>query len=885
MGVRDFCSSGSEFIPMPNSMPVKMPRALSVAILLLLTSRLSAERLYQKYWREQMEKEKPPVIIDNGNPPRDLRGEKFLYGDNLNVPINPTVFDGKPSSIEPVPSDGSLKSYINGAYDSETGNMVESLRFFQDAADKNPENTWMRLRAASAALAMNDVSSAEAILKKILAEDPKNYRAMLLMAQTAMAKQKLDDAREWYGKVLEIKSGNIDSLEALSQISYEIDHDWTKTRDYAQRILLIDDRNWNAVLWSADANAYLGDANAAADYYERLMRFRPDLVSRVISVARQLEAKGEGANARILYDRAMLITPDNNAVRQLWEASVLKTDGKDGLKAAYDKLMEQSHDDEKVADVYAAYLRREKDWDGLTAVREKMLQSDPNNVNALLDIGGHYLTMKDTAKAKEYFDRAQQAGAADADVHRRIAEAYLAAGDLVAAEDNFRRALALDPKDVMTLSALAMISQQKGNGADSEKLLRDALEASPANPVLLRRLAAVYLETGQRAKAKDLFQQTLASDSDDLDAWLALAQIYYEDNDEIGLKNYETLAAPKMTGSAEFHLRFGALAQQFGDFERSRIHLEKSLKIDPNNTTVRMALAHSYHVLGKDDLAIKVVKDQNAGNTPELKQQRDAMLASIYMDIGRYDDAADSMKKLLEANPDDFKTREQYLIALIKGGKNDDATKELNEVVRVFGASKPIDTQELRASVYRARGEMDRALPILRKLAEENTTNDDLKFELASTAGEAEDRATAEKYYRQIIDRGAVADNKYYETALNNLGYMFADKGERLDEAEKLTQQALAISPNAGYILDSVGWVYFKKGDYANARKYLERAVRFSGGDGEVLSNLGQVYEEMGEKELAKGAYERALRVDPKLKIARERRDALAAGAPNSAPK
>ena len=67
--------------------------------------------------------------------------------------------------------------------------------------------------------------------------------------------------------------------------------------------------------------------------------------------------------------------------------------------------------------------------------------------------------------------------------------------------------------------------------------------------------------------------------------------------------------------------------------------------------------------------------------------------------------------------------------------------------------------------------------------------------------------------------------------ALNYLGYTYADLGTNLDEAEKLIKEALNYKPDDGYITDSLGWVYYKKGLYENAVEMLETRLRTAGGE------------------------------------------------------
>jgi tetratricopeptide (TPR) repeat protein len=90
-------------------------------------------------------------------------------------------------------------------------------------------------------------------------------------------------------------------------------------------------------------------------------------------------------------------------------------------------------------------------------------------------------------------------------------------------------------------------------------------------------------------------------------------------------------------------------------------------------------------------------------------------------------------------------------------------------------------------------------------------------------------------------------------TTLNGLGYAYAQAGQNLDEALKLTTRAVEIARKnnapdelVGSIIDSLGWVYFKLGDSEDAMRYLSAATDLAPGAWEIHDHLSQVYTAMG---------------------------------------
>jgi len=99
--------------------------------------------------------------------------------------------------------------------------------------------------------------------------------------------------------------------------------------------------------------------------------------------------------------------------------------------------------------------------------------------------------------------------------------------------------------------------------------------------------------------------------------------------------------------------------------------------------------------------------------------------------------------------------------------------------------------------------------------------------------------------------------------ALNYIGYTYAEQGIRLDEAMELIKKALSIKPNSGYIVDSMGWIYYQKKLYKKAIIYLEKAVRLTPNDPTIMEHLGDAYEKQGFYKKALDAYQKALSLNP----------------------
>jgi Flp pilus assembly protein TadD len=109
----------------------------------------------------------------------------------------------------------------------------------------------------------------------------------------------------------------------------------------------------------------------------------------------------------------------------------------------------------------------------------------------------------------------------------------------------------------------------------------------------------------------------------------------------------------------------------------------------------------------------------------------------------------------------------------------------------------------------------------------------------------------------------AIRLDPQYAEALNYLGYTYADKDMKLTEAKELVQRALAIKPEDGAYVDSLGWVHFRLGQWDEAVKELERAAKLLPEDAVIHEHLGDAYLKKSRNRDARESWMKALELDP----------------------
>ncbi len=211
-----------------------------------------------------------------------------------------------------------------------------------------------------------------------------------------------------------------------------------------------------------------------------------------------------------------------------------------------------------------------------------------------------------------------------------------------------------------------------------------------------------------------------------------------------------------------------------------------------------------------------------------------------------------------------------------------DKTKAL-EVARAATVAAPNDRDAAvaLADLLRASSRWDESVAVLDPiLAREATTPDWRLLYLRAVALEQGGRWTEAERDLQA----ALKVNPDEPELLNFLGYSWIDRNQRLPEALAMVEKAVAARPQSGAMLDSLGWAYFRLGDYKTAIEKLEAAVELEPGDPDINGHLGDAYWKAGRTIEARFQWQRVLSLEPTDKQKVDSEDKLKNGLGLSAP-
>ncbi|THD58073.1 tetratricopeptide repeat protein [Phenylobacterium sp.] len=205
------------------------------------------------------------------------------------------------------------------------------------------------------------------------------------------------------------------------------------------------------------------------------------------------------------------------------------------------------------------------------------------------------------------------------------------------------------------------------------------------------------------------------------------------------------------------------------------------------------------------------------------------------------------------------------------------------KLARAAAISGDIDARITLADLLRSDEQYAEAVKVLDGVIADQKTPD---WRLLYSRGVAQERL--DHWPAAQADLQAALKQRPDEPELlNYLGYSWIDRGEHMQEALGMVQKAVAADPRSGAMIDSLGWAYYRLGDYKQAVDKLEQAVEFEAGDPEINDHLGDAYWRVGRKDEAQFQWRRVLTLKPddKIKASAEAKLASGLGPDGPAPK
>ncbi len=490
---------------------------------------------------------------------------------------------------------------------------------------------------------------------------------------------------------------------------------------------------------------------------------------------------------------------------------------------------------------------------------ESMRTDSPEDERAYFALGQAYLELGDSDKAIEAFEKYQSLVPSVDAGYLAVAEFFERRGDHEKAIEYLQKALKNQPEAPKSLLMLANIYSKLDRSKDAIPMYKKILDLTGENPLIRRQLASALLDTGDFAGARRMLEELTKSAPTDREAQVLLGRAL------IGEKNFpkaiETLNDVLEDNPDNLEARFylGTAHEQGGNpTEAAKVFarlLDQTKGAAEENKANRLVfqqhLAAAYQDLGENEKAIGIYENL-LKDDPQPNPRLLFLLINAYRINRQLDKALVLGKQQFEKDPGDTNIGLVYARTLADVGKTKEGAEILQKMLQADSSN--IDIYVNLSQIYLQGKKYSDAEKILRRAEDRKLDSERLKFQLATIYERQKDFDRAESLFKEVLK-----ENPKNAMVLNYIGYMLADRGVRLDEAVKYVEEALAIDPNNGAYLDSLGWAFYKLNDLDKAEKYLLKAVEIVKNDPVIHDHLGDLYYKAGNLERAQDCWSKSI--------------------------
>ena len=556
---------------------------------------------------------------------------------------------------------------------------------------------------------------------------------------------------------------------------------------------------------------------------------------------------------------------------------------------------------ELLAELSSVYARRNQNNEAIAAAREG-LERDPENQSAHRILGLIFAarasersgTAEDAQVAVRHLERAREMPVADLHVELTLARLYLRTDAAQSALDLLEELQKDTPGLAETGMLLARAYEQVGRIGDAVTTLEQVVAGGRPSSRAMRRLAELYGKDGRWSDAVEVYERAVDLNPRSARTKRELANaLLRADRPARARDVLDDLVTMRPNDVAGLYL-LSEVELELRNFDAAEAAARRLMEVEPAGFRGALALAEvssekREHRRVVEILAPLLENPVERGLRPDQVAGLLGRVGFAYEQLQEHEAASRVYERGVEMLPDNLAFGGRLTQAYIDAGRLADARRALQDVreqhgtnlavirleARVLGDEGDIDAgaamlrEALRsraeqprayltlAAYYSHYERFDAAIELLESAADRFTDDTSILFRLGAVLEESGRSGEAEQRFRRILEF-----NPEHTATLNYLGYMLADRGERLEESVMLLERAIEADPFNGAYLDSLGWAYFKLDRLDRAEALLQQASEQMAWNSVVQDHFGDLMLRLGRYADAIAAWERALAGD-----------------------
>ena len=483
------------------------------------------------------------------------------------------------------------------------------------------------------------------------------------------------------------------------------------------------------------------------------------------------------------------------------------------------------------------------------------LQADPKSAFLRVRLAVLQFLSGNMQRAVAMLEQIQPARVRDAVVLVEMAKIYAGGGQFDRALGLYDAAIRLNPARGETYFDKGVLLLNLERPLQADAVFIQGMARVPESHFGYFYRGKALEAQGKGPEAKEAYRQAIKRAKRFEPAYQALLKLYEADGDlREAIQLYQQFVASVTPRDNTFRKDFVRFLVKQKDYERALDVLDRMILDTPKDVKVQIQRVLVYVEMKEPHRAITALNRILQAHPSELRV-RD-YLGWLYEQIDHFEGAIEAYRTNIDMDATFYDSRVHLGILLYRLTRYDEAALHLARAAGLKPGNP--ETHLLLGLSYLQAGKFQRATSAFEKGLEYHPQDENLRFNL----GAAYDKLN--RFHDVVREMEAVlALNPDHTDALNYLGYSYADRGINGEEAVALTRRAVALKPDNGAYVDSLGWALFKVGRVAEALREIQRAAELVKDDPVIFEHLGEIYLMQEHQEAAQDAWIRALELDP----------------------
>lgn len=743
------------------------------------------------------------------------------------------------------------------------------------------------MEKAKSSIEAGDLDKARIELKNVLQIDPKDAEAYYELGRVYEQQKEYRKAYGSYLKAEELNPELLANQAILGRFNLLLLNDLDKAQQKVDYILSKEPNNLDGLLLKAAIALRTKGIADAIVLAKDVVTKDPAHVEGAAFLASSYLKYNKKAEAINTLDNALKHNQNNELLNKLLASVLVKDKDYERAEVIYKKFLERNPDSASSYNNLAIFYIQTGDKVKAEETLRLSINNQPDDVDRLLTLVKYIRSVKSNEDAiteiKVFIKENKSLGK----LRTALAELYLLSGDNYSAIDIYKEAIK-DFSDEQTgvdaRIALASVYISDKDYTKASEAMEEAINISPNDPKVNFLRAKLALNDKDVEKAILSLRVATKEDPENIEAFILLANAYaFEKNDEqvhsilnSAYDNNKT-NADALLKLAQYHLSRdvaqaekiiddynnlkesdyegmsikGAILNQKKDFSGAYGIAEKLMQKFPDKPNGYLQ-AMSYYNQKSDMNSATSVLEKGYIN---VEDNRNILIALTRQQVSekKFDVVEKRIKAELDKSPNDVDLKMLLSKVYIASNNIDSAKLVLNEMIQ-----SKADMEEpylLLAQIYQSQKDLSSVKNILEKGKNSSVSSTKIPLRLAAIYELDGDYQKAINVYRELYE-------SYPENLIiiNNLASMLSDHSENKDDlaltlilAEQLQKSDQPV------LLDTVGWVYYKNGDYQTAIQHLSQVVETMPDVNVFNYHLGMAYKMAGDKAQAKVYLEKSL--------------------------